>query len=134
MKKLIFKLERNFSFREDDDIEEYLKSSFHGILKFTEDDFNIIKIAMQDNIDTSERTSLITEITDVIINKLEEFFKLQMEKGVIKNVNSKAITIMCFSIIFHSLILWQIYRENKDITPDYYADDFLDILYNGIKP
>lgn len=43
MKKLMFKLERNFSFSEDDEIEDYLKSSFYGILKFSEDDFNITK-------------------------------------------------------------------------------------------
>lgn len=134
MKMLINKLERNFRFREDDEIEEYLKTSFDGILNFTEDDFNIIKIAMQENTNLPEKKLQIAKITDTILNKLDEFFKLQLEKGVIRDVNSKAITLMCYSIIFQSLILWQIYGNDRNIEPDYYANDFLDILFNGIKP
>ena len=134
MKMLINKLERNFRFREDDEIEEYLKTSFDGILNFSEDDFNIIKIAMQENTNLPEKKLQIAKITDTILNKLDEFFKLQLEKGVIRDVNSKAITLMCYSIIFQSLILWQIYGNDRNIEPDYYANDFLDILFNGIKP
>ena len=102
-------MERNFRFKEDEDVEEYLKSSYYGILKFTEDDFNLIKIAMRENINLSEKTMLISMITDTIINKLDEFFKLQIQKKIIKNINSRAISIMCFSLIFQSLVLWQIY-------------------------
>lgn len=134
MKKLMFKLERNFSFSEDDEIEDYLKSSFYGILKFSEDDFNIIKIALQENTDVPEKTLQMSKITDTVLNKLDEFFKLQIEKGVIKNINSKAVTLMCYSLIFESLILWQIYEKHTEIEPDYYADEFIDILFNGIKP
>ena len=58
----------------------------------------------------------------------------QLEKGEIKNVNSKAISVMCFSIIFQSTILWQIYGNNADMDSDIFADDYLDIIFNGIKP
>ena len=133
MKILISKLERNFRFKEDEEIEEYLKSSYNGILNFTEDDFNIIKIAMQENKDVPEKTLLISKITDTILNKLNEFFNLQLDKKIIKNIDPKAIAIMCFSLIFQSLILWQIYGSTDNIEPDYYADDFLNILFNGIK-
>ena len=88
---------------------------------------------MQEIKGASDRKLLISQITDAIINKLEEFFLLQLEKGRIKNVNSKAISLMCFSIIFQSLILWQIYGETTDIESDYFADDYLDIIFNGIK-
>ena len=57
----------------------------------------------------TDKKLLISHITDTIINKIEEFFKLQLEKGIIKNVNSKAISVMCFSIRFQSTILWHIY-------------------------
>ncbi len=131
--RLLSKLEETFDFDEDDDIKEYLKRSFHGILEFTEEDFSIIGVAMQEIKGSSDRKLLISQITDAIINKLEEFFLLQLEKGRIKNVNSKAISLMCFSIIFQSLILWQIYGETTDIESDYFADDYLDIIFNGIK-
>ena len=133
MAKLLSKLEETFDFDEEDSIEEYLKRSFHGILDFSEEDFSIIGVAMQEIKGPSDRKLLISQITDAIINKLEEFFLLQLEKGRIKNVNSKAISLMCFSIIFQSLILWQIYGETTDIESDYFADDYLDIIFNGIK-
>ncbi|MDO5825749.1 MAG: hypothetical protein Q4Q22_05175 [Methanosphaera sp.] len=133
MKRLLDKLERTFRFKEDEEIEEYLKSCYFRVLKFTEDDFNIIKIAMQENINSSEKKLLFSKITDTIISKLDEFFKLQIQKKIIKEITPQAISIMCFSLIFQSLILWQIYGSTIDVEPDYYADDFLNILFNGIK-
>ena len=134
MAKLLSQLEETFDFDEDDSIEENLKRSFHGILDFSQEDINIIRVAMQEIKGTSDKKLLISQITATIINKMEEFFKLQLEKGTIKNVNSKALSLMCFSIIFQSTILWQIYGNNADIDSDYFADDYLDIIFNGIKP
>ena len=134
MAKLLSQLEETFDFDEDDSIEEYLKRSFHGILDFSQEYINIIRVAMQEIKGTSDKKLLISQITDTIINKMEEFIKLQLEKGTIKNVNSKALSLMCFSIIFQSTILWQIYGNNADIDSDYFADDYLDIIFNGIKP
>ena len=133
MAKLLSKLEETFDFDEEDSIEEYLKRSFHGSLDFSEEDISIIRVAMQEIEGASDRKLLISQITDTIISKMEEFFKLQLEKGRIRNVNSKAISLMCFSIIFQSLILWQIYGDTTDIESDYFADDYLDIIFNGIK-
>ena len=132
MDLLLTRLEENFSFTEDQGIEEYLKCSFYGILDFTEDDFSIIKVAMQEVRDGSDKKLLISQITDTILNKLNEFFELQLEKGIIKDVNSKALSIVCLSVIFQSLILWQI--SGRTTESDYYADDFLNILFNGIRP
>ena len=134
MAKLLSKLEETFDFDEDDSIEEYLKNCFHGILDFSQEDISIIRVAMQEIKGETDKKLLISHITDTIINKMEEFFKLQLEKGEIKNVNSKAISVMCFSIIFQSTILWQIYGNSADIDSDIFADDYLDIIFNGIKP
>lgn len=132
-KILINKLERNFRFKEDITIDDYLKSSFYGILKFTEDDFNIIKIALQENTEIPEKKLLMTRITDTIINKLDEFFQMQIQKKVVKNINSKAIALMCYSIIFHSVILWQIYEKDDEEETNTFAEEYLNILFNGIK-
>ncbi len=133
MTKLLSRLEETFDY-EDESIEDYLKHCFHGILDFSQEDISIIRVAMQEIKGETDKKLLISHITDTIINKMEEFFKLQLEKGVIKNVNSKAISVMCFSIIFQSTILWQIYGNNADIDSDIFADDYLDIIFNGIKP
>ena len=134
MSKLLSRLEETFDYDEDESIEDYLKHCFHGILDFSQEDISIIRVAMQEIKGETDKKLLISHITDTIINKMEEFFKLQLEKVVIKNVNSKAISVMCFSIIFQSTILWQIYGNNADIDSDIFADDYLDIIFNGIKP
>ena len=133
MQSLLNKLENNFSFDGDEEIEEYLKSCFYGILDFTEDDFSVVKVALQEVKETPNRKLLISQITDTILGKLEAFFELQLEKSVIKAITPKALAVMCFSIIFQSLILWQIYG-NVEIEPDLFAEDILNIIFNGIKP
>ena len=121
MTKLLSRLEETFDYDEDESIEDYLKHCFHGILDFSQEDISIIRVAMQEIKGETDKKLLISHITDTIIN-------------VIKNVNSKAISVMCFSIIFQSTILWQIYGNNADIDSDIFADDYLDIIFNGIKP
>ena len=68
-----------------------------------------------------------------MLNKLDEFFKLQIEKGEIRNVDTRVLSITCFSVTFQSIVLRKIYSENTEIDSQKYADAFLDILYNGIK-
>ena len=133
MDTLINKLNETFDYDEDEGIEEYLKKCFNGILEFSEDDFKVIGVALQEVRDDPDRKLLMSTITDTIIIKLDNFFKLQLEKGVLKNINSKAVALMCFSLIFQSIILWQIYGSNTEMEADYYAEDFLNIIFNGIK-
>lgn len=130
----INKLEDIFAYGEDDGIEEYLKISFFGILNLTEKDLSIMRIAMEEVREDSEKTILLSDITDVILNKLEEFFKLKIEKGVIREVNPKALSIMCFGMLFQSVILWKIYNKDLEFENNYYADDLLNIMFEGINP
>lgn len=129
----IDKLREIFDFEEDDEIECYLQSNFKGLLDLSEDDFSIIKVAMEEVRDIPERKLLISRITSTVIDKLEEFFKSQVEKGKIRQIDTKVLAGMCFSITFQSIILWKIYNKESGVETDQYAESFLDILYNGIK-
>ena len=131
---LIGKLEEIFEFEEDDDIEEYLKISFFGILSLSEEDLSIIRVAMEEVREDPEKDILISEITDVILNKLEEFFKIKIEKGIIREVNPKSLAIMCFGMLFQSVILWKIYNKDLEFETNYYADDLINIMFEGINP
>lgn len=130
---LLKKLEEIFDFNEDDEIEEYLKSNFVGLLACSDKEFSIIKIAMEEVREIPERKQLISRITDTIIFKLNEFFKLQVEKDKIREIDSKVLAVMCFSMTFQSVILWKVYDKNPGIETDHFSNAFLDILYNGIK-
>ena len=131
---LISKLEEIFAFEEDDEIEEYLKISFFGILNLSEEDLSILRIAMEEVRADPEKKILISNITDVVLNKLEEFFKIKMEKGIIREVNPKSVAIMCFGMLFQSVILWKVYNHDLDFKTNHYADDLIDLMYDGIKP
>lgn len=127
------KLEEIFDFNNEDGIEEYLQSNFIGLLDLSDNDFSIIKVAMEEVRDIPEKKQLISKITNTVIDKLEEFFKSQIEKGEIRAVDSRVLAAMCFSITFQSIILWRVYDKDPSVEADQYADKFLDILYNGIK-
>ena len=127
------KLEEIFEFSDDDEIEDYLQSNFIGLLHLSEDDFSIIKVAMEEVRDIPERKHLISRITNTVINKLEEFFKSQIEKGKVRDVDSRVVAGMCFSITFQSIILWKVYDKEPSVETEQYSNKFLDILYYGIK-
>ena len=134
LQKLIGELEEIFYFDEDDGIEEYLKISYFGVLNLSEEEFSILKVAMEEVRSDDDKKPLISDITDLIINKLEEFFKLQVDKGVIKEISTHSLSVMCFSILFQSVILWKVYNIGLGFETNYYADDLLDMMFEGIKP
>ena len=129
---LIDKLEEIFDFDEDENMEEFLRISFFGILNLEENDFSIIRVAMEEVRNDPEEKLLISEITDVIINKLEEFFTLQIQKGIIKDINVKSVSVMCYSSLFQSVILWKVYDKSLGFETNNYIDDLLDIFFEGI--
>ena len=49
LKLLMYKLEDAFDYAEDEDIEEFLKITFFGILVLDESDFDILRLAMEIN-------------------------------------------------------------------------------------
>ena len=130
---LIGKLEDIFNFEGDEEIDAYLKNSFYGIFNLSDEDFSIIKVSMEEVNEVPEKKRLISQITDVILNKLEEFFIFKMENGSIKEVNPKVLSVMCFSIIFQSVILWNINDREIDVETEQYADEVLNILFEGIN-
>ena len=129
----IEKLELIFDFSEYDEIEDYLQSNFIGLLNLSESEFSIIKVAMGEVRDIPERKQLISRITNTVLDKLEEFFQSQIEKGNIRDIDSRVLAGMCFSITFQSIILWKVYDKKPSVETEQYAKNFLDILYNGIK-
>ena len=70
---LIDKLNEIFEFDEDESIDVFLKISFFGILSLEDSDFSILKVAMEEVRNDEEDEPLISKITDLILNKLEEF-------------------------------------------------------------
>lgn len=132
LEKFLAQLEEIFDFNDGDEIDEYLQNNFIGLLNLSDADFSIIKVAMEEVRDIPEKKQLISRITTTVIDKLDKFFQVQIEKGKIRPIDSRVLAMMCFGITFQSIILWKIYDKSPSVETSQYANDFLDILYNGI--
>ena len=104
------------------------------MLNLPEEEFRIIKIAMEEVDDVLSKKLIIALITDTILKKYEEFFTLQIEKGKIRDVDVKAISLTVFSITFQSVVLWKVYNKTPNEETRDLSESLLDIIYNGIKP
>lgn len=133
LKIFIKKLEDIFSFNGDEKIGDYLNTTFMQLLNLPDEDFGIVKIAIGEVNYISEKKCIISRITDVAINKLEEYFKIQQEKGNIRNINVKPLSVICFSLIFQLVILSRVQHTFTDLEVAKYSEQILDIIYNGIK-
>jgi len=132
MNILIERLREIFDYDEDDDIEEYLTNNFKKMLELSDNDLSVIKIAMEEVRDIPDRKLLISNITDVILDQMEAFFKLQIEKGNIRQLDARSLAIMCFSLTFQSVVLWKVYNKKPSVENNQYAENIMDILKNGI--
>lgn len=127
------KMEEIFSFDEDESIEQYLKDNFFGLLNLSDDEFSVIKVAMEEVGEVSDKKHLISQITDVILDKIEEFFKLKIQKGKIRDTDPRVLSVMCFSVTFQSIVLWKIYDKTPDVESEQYFQEYMNIIFNGIK-
>ena len=134
MQIFVDKIENIFDFDEDEEIDAYLKNNFNELSALSDEDFSIMKIAMEEVREIPERKLILSRITDVILNKLDEFFKLQIQKGKIREVNTRILAIICFSITFQSVVLWKVYNKDPNVEANEYSDEFLNIVFNGINP
>lgn len=126
------KLNEIFDYGEDEGIEEFLRISFFGLLNLEQNDFNILRVAMEEVRNVPDEDLLISKVTDLIISKLESFFELQKEKGLIKDINTESLSVMCYSSLFQSVILWKIYNKSLGFETNDYIDDLLKIIFEGI--
>ena len=134
MNILLSKLEDIFAFNGGEEIGEYLNSNFMGFLNLPEENLSIIKIAMEEVRDISGKNLIISTITNTIIGKLEEYFKLQKEKGNIRDIDTRVLSVMCFSMTFQSIVLWKVYDNTTEVEAIEFGKNYLDMLLNGIKP
>lgn len=122
-----------FDYDDNISVNEYLKTSFKNIASLPENDFKIIKVALEEIEGIPFEDSIILKIADTIIAKLKNFFDMQISKNLIRNVNSTVLAINIYSICFESVVLWKFFGKNPQYDIEKYIDDFLDVLNNGIS-
>ena len=130
--QIIETLEEVFDFTGDEEIGEYLQKNFYGLLEIPDEDFAIIKVAMEEIGDPSERKHLIAHITDSVLDKYEAYFDIQKEKGILRDIDTRILASMCYSLRFQATVLYRIYNQTSGFDESY-GQLYLDILFNGIK-
>lgn len=133
IQKFIEKIENVFDFTGDEEIVEYLEKNFNELLNLSDEDFSIIKVAMEEVGEISDKKHLISQITDAILDKFEAYFKLQIEKGTIRDVDARVLGTLCYSMTFQSIVLLRVYNHVTDVEKENFGKNYIDILFNGIK-
>lgn len=127
------KLREIFGFTGEETFKEYIDQNFLGLLNLTESEFSIIKVAMEEVRSVSDKKRLVSQITSTVLDQMEAFFKVKIEKGEIRDVDARVLAIICISVIFEAIVLSQVYNANDEIDTSTYQEKYLDIMFNGIK-
>ena len=59
---------------------------------------------------------------------------MEKEKGNIRDVDTRILGVMCYSMTFQSIVLWKIYDDITEEEAIKFGKNYLDMLLNGIKP
>lgn len=126
------KVDEIFEFDDNTDLREYLINVWKKSVALTDDDLNIMKIAIEELREIPFEDKVLPKFANKILYKLTQFFKLQMKKGKIREINPNVGALNILGIILEGIIIWKIYLKEPQGNVDSYLDDFLDIFFNGI--
>lgn len=132
---LIEKLNEYFEYDEEESVEVYLDRIYLTFAELPDEDFGIIRIAMVETKETSEKKLLILRIINAEIDQLAGFFEIKMEKGEIRDdVNPRFMAINTLGALFQTVVLSRLYDAPDSLQKQEYAKFFFDIFFNGVKP
>lgn len=126
------KVDEIFEFNDDTDLREYLINVWKKSVALTDEDLNIMKIAIEELREIPFEDKVLPKFANKILYKLTQFFKLQIKKGNIREINPNVAALNILGIILEGIIIWKIYLKEPQGNVDSYLNDFLDIFFNGI--
>lgn len=130
---LIERLNQIFEFDPKMSIEEYFNKCYYELINLKENELNILKIEMEGIISLPNEKKIFLEITEKINKKLTEFFSIKIRQNEIRDVDPEVLALNMLNITIESAIIWKIYGKKPQTPSKNYAENFLDILINGIK-
>ena len=130
---LIERLNQIFEFDPKMSIEEYFNKCYYELINLKENELNILKIEMEGIISLPNEKKIFLEITEKINKKLAEFFSIKIRQNEIRDVDPEVLALNMLNITIESAIIWKIYGKKPQTPSKNYAENFLDILINGIK-
>jgi AcrR family transcriptional regulator len=128
------KLDEILDYNPDADIREYLSYIWKEIIILSDNETNMIKIAIDEFRDSTSKNRGLPKFANIVIDKLSKFFQHQIDNGKIRKINPRLAAYNIFCLIFESIAFWKLYDSNhSNIDVDSYLNDFLDMFMNGIS-
>ena len=129
-----FLKELDLLFKMDDscDIRMYLIRIWKNASKMINKRINLIRISMEEVRGIPFEEKVLPKISKMIIDHLANYFKKQIDKGLIRNINPEIAALNIFSIVFQIDIVWKIYDQKPTVVDECIMENFLEIFLNGI--
>ncbi len=114
------------------DIQTYLRTIWKNSSNMIDKRTNLIRIAMEEVRGVSFENKVLPKISKMVLDNLTGYFKYQIAKGTIRNIDPEVAALNFFSIVFQMNMMWKIYGQNPLVEDERCLENFLDIFMNGI--
>lgn len=126
--KFLEELELLFKIKDNEDTRKYLITIWKSASKMIDKRINLIRISMEEVRGIPFEEKVLPKISKMIIDHLADYFKKQMDRGLIRNINPEVAALNIFSIVFQIYIMWKIYDQKPPIADDKLMENFLEIF------
>lgn len=131
--KLIVKFNRILKEQSDEDLVSYLRRIWVESSGLIAVNLNILKVSDKEVDEPSLDKSMLTSLSEMLVDKLTVYFEKQIKKGNMRDVDPNVAAINFFSIVFNINVMGKIYGQHFNVTERECINNFLDMFLNGIK-
>ncbi|MDO8869747.1 MAG: TetR/AcrR family transcriptional regulator [Methanobacteriaceae archaeon] len=130
--KFLNELEELLKIDPESDIQTYLRTIWKNSSKMIDKRTNLIRISMEEVRGVPFENKVLPKISKMVLDNLTGYFKDQMVKGTMRNIDPEVAALNFFSIVFQMNMMWKVYGQNPPVEDERCLESFLDIFMNGI--
>lgn len=125
-------LELILKINEKIDIQANMENIWKNSSKMIDKRTNLIRISMEEVRGVPFEERVLPKISKIVLDNLSNYFKKQIKKGKIRNIDPDVAALNIFSIVFQMNIMWKIYGQSPPVEDERCMENFLDIFMKGI--
>lgn len=114
------------------DIQANMENIWKNSSKMIDKRTNLIRISMEEVRGVPFEERVLPKISKIVLDNLSNYFKKQIKKGKIRNIDPDVAALNIFSIVFQMNIMWKIYGQSPPVEDERCMENFLDIFMKGI--
>lgn len=114
------------------DIRTNMENIWINSSKMIDKRTNLIRISMEEVRGVPFEDRVLPKISKIVLDNLSNYFKNQIDKGFMRNIDPDVAALNIFSIVFQMNVMWKIYGQNPPVEDERCMENFLDIFMKGI--